>query len=81
MLRTFVSCALIVMLLRAPAALALDLWVDHDSMGGPCSDELTRDQVSSLSPWCTLGAAGSGVQPGDTVHVRGGPLIPEDLER
>ncbi|HLG19814.1 MAG TPA: right-handed parallel beta-helix repeat-containing protein [Bdellovibrionota bacterium] len=28
--------------------------------------------MSETSPWCTLGKAGSNVQPGDTVHVRGG---------
>jgi parallel beta-helix repeat protein len=48
------------------------LWVDINSVGGPCSDSRTRDEVTSKTPWCNLGPAGSQVLPGDTVHVRGG---------
>ncbi|HVK56785.1 MAG TPA: right-handed parallel beta-helix repeat-containing protein [Burkholderiales bacterium] len=48
------------------------LWVDINSVGGPCSDSRTRDEVTSETPWCNLGPAGSQVMPGDTVRVRGG---------
>ena len=49
-----------------------ELWVDIQSLGGTCSDDLTREQVSSSQPWCTLGITGDKVQPGDTVYVRAG---------
>jgi hypothetical protein len=51
---------------------ARDLWVDHDSKGGPCDDARSADTVSVTAPWCTLAQAGRSVAPGDTVTVRGG---------
>ena len=54
------------------AAAAADLWVDRNSLGGACDDARTRVQVSQMTPWCTLGTAGSAVLPGDVVHVRAG---------
>lgn len=48
------------------------LWVDRDSIGGPCSDEYSREEVNKMRPWCTLGVSGDKVQPGDLVHVREG---------
>lgn len=53
-------------------AQALELWVDKGSLGGPCSDNRTREEVSKATPWCTLGVAGHSAQPDDTVNVRGG---------
>ncbi len=49
-----------------------ELWVDHDSLGGPCDDERARAEVDAASPWCTLATAALNVAPGDTVHVRAG---------
>jgi parallel beta-helix repeat protein len=46
--------------------------VDRDSRGGTCSDSFSRGEVGETTPWCTLGAAGAGVEPGDVVHVRAG---------
>ncbi|MEZ4708394.1 MAG: right-handed parallel beta-helix repeat-containing protein [Caldilineaceae bacterium] len=57
---------------EAQADAPRNLWVDIQSLGGACSDNLTREQVSSSQPWCTLGVTGDKVQPGDTIHVRGG---------
>jgi parallel beta-helix repeat protein len=54
------------------AAGAADLWVDRNELGGACDDGRPRVQVSETTPWCTLSAAGSGVLPGDVVHVRAG---------
>jgi parallel beta-helix repeat protein len=54
------------------SAQAAELWVDRDSLGGTCSDGRSREDVSETTPWCTLGAAGSGVEPGDVVRVRAG---------
>lgn len=58
--------------LYAQAEAPRELWVDVQSLGGTCSDAYTRAEVSSSQPWCTLGVTGDKVQPGDTVHVRGG---------
>ncbi len=55
-----------------PPAMAADLWVDRDSLGGQCSDARSRAQVTKSTPWCTLIPPATLVQPGDTVHVRGG---------
>jgi hypothetical protein len=49
-----------------------ELWVDRNSLGGSCSDNSSREEVSKSTPWCTLGMAGSQAQPGDTVVVRKG---------
>ena len=54
------------------AALAADLWVDANSIGGTCSDSIHRDDVRKNNPWCSLGIAANNVQPGDVVHVREG---------
>ncbi len=51
---------------------AQELWVDRNSIGGTCSDDRPREEVSKSTPWCSLGLAGSETQPGDTVWVRKG---------
>src|SRR5262245_582797 len=68
---------LLVMLAVQPASAAplRPLWVDHDSKGGPCSDNYSADDnaaAKGAKPWCTLGAAGEAVRAGDQVTVRGG---------
>jgi hypothetical protein len=54
------------------AAAARDLWVDIDSLGGPCSDARTRSEVGPATPWCNLGPAGDQAIAGDVVTVRQG---------
>lgn len=49
-----------------------ELWVDRNSLGGPCSDSRSRFQISQSMPWCTIGRAAVGVLPGDAVYVREG---------
>jgi parallel beta-helix repeat protein len=49
-----------------------ELWVDRNSLGGPCDDTRARAVVTESTPWCTLEAAGATVEPGDTVIVREG---------
>jgi parallel beta helix pectate lyase-like protein/di-heme oxidoreductase (putative peroxidase) len=73
-LRASLACAVCVlgMFAQAPVAAARDVWVDHDSRGGPCDDARTAAQNSMTAPWCTLAAAGNKAEPGDTVRVRGG---------
>ena len=51
---------------------AADLWVDKNSLGGPCDDSRLRAQVGKSTPWCTLMAAGNNVIAGDVVRVREG---------
>ena len=70
--RTLLACLALGGTLCATHARALELWVDHDSMGGPCDDARDRTTVAQQTPWCTLAAAGVAVQAGDTVHVRQG---------
>ncbi len=50
----------------------LELWVDRESLGGLCSDQRSRQEVSPQTPWCTLGKAGLQAIAGDTVYVRQG---------
>jgi hypothetical protein len=73
-LRASLTCAVCVlgMCAHAPVVAARDVWVDHDSRGGPCDDARTAAQNSMTAPWCTLAAAGNKAEPGDTVRVRGG---------
>src|SRR5262245_4541807 len=73
-LRPSLACAVCVlgMCAQAPVVAARDVWVDHDSRGGPCDDARTAAQNSMTAPWCTLAAAGNKAEPGDTVRVRGG---------
>jgi parallel beta-helix repeat protein len=49
-----------------------ELWVDRQSIGGPCSDHRPRARVTSASPWCTLVPAVAAVEAGDVVIVREG---------
>jgi hypothetical protein len=46
--------------------------VDRDSVGGGCSDERPRGEVSESSPWCSLGRAVEAAPAGSTVRVRRG---------
>ena len=48
------------------------LFVDKDSVNGPCSDEYSRGQNSLSKPWCTIQRAADLVEPGDTVRVERG---------
>jgi parallel beta-helix repeat protein len=52
-----------------------ELWVDKNSLGGPCSDSRSAGSVTRTTPYCTLWAAISHVVPGDFVHVRGGTYV------
>ena len=51
------------------------MWVDRNSLGGPCNDSRSRVQVSAATPWCTLGKAGVNAQPGDVVYGMDGQSI------
>ena len=65
----------LLLILSALPAHARNLWVDHDSRGGGCSDAVSADMNAAGNgsrPWCTLGAAGKNVRAGDVVLVRGG---------
>ncbi|MBW2454455.1 MAG: right-handed parallel beta-helix repeat-containing protein [Deltaproteobacteria bacterium] len=66
------SGGLVGLVLWTSPVVADDLWVDHESLGGPCDDGRGRAEVESATPWCTLATAALNVEPGDTVHVRGG---------
>ena len=57
--------------LSGQSAVARELWVDHDSKGGACSDARAAGSVAQTTPWCTLGAAANKVAPGDLVRGRG----------
>ena len=65
-------------LIAAGAAVAFDgaepvVWVDRDSIGGPCSDERSAEEAASeASPWCTIERAVEEAPPGSTVVVRAG---------
>ncbi len=63
--------ALAALLVPTPS-FARELWVDHDSIGGPCANGREPADVTQATPWCTLGVAAPQVLPGDTVHVRAG---------
>jgi len=71
MIRTLSAAALFV-LLTPLQSLAADLWVDRNSIGGPCNDSRSRSEVSESAPWCLLAPAANSVQAGDVVHVREG---------
>lgn len=62
----------VAVLVTAASTRAADLWVDHESLGGPCDDARDRAEIAQTSPWCTLATAAQNVAPGDTVHVRAG---------
>ncbi len=63
---------LAVILVASQTVHAAHLWVDRNSIGGSCDDSRHRDDVTEVTPWCTLGVSANNVQPGDTVHVREG---------
>lgn len=63
---------LLLMFFCIDSAYGQELWVDRNSLGGSCSDDRLREEVSKRTPWCSLGIAGSQAQPGDTVTVREG---------
>ncbi len=72
MRKTLAVICLLLMSLYLNIAQGQALWIDRNSIGGPCSDDRSREEVSQTSPWCTLGMAGSKVEAGDTVWVREG---------
>ena len=49
-----------------------NLFVDGDSLNGPCSDAISRVQNSFSSPFCTIQRAADVVEPGDRVRVERG---------
>jgi Right handed beta helix region len=65
------------------AAQAPELYVDRDSVGGGCSDDRPRGEVSESSPWCSLDRAIEAAPAGSTVLVRRGtyPGLMVDAER
>ena len=57
-----------------------ELWVDQAA--SMCADTLTRDQVTRARPWCTIQAAATHVDPGDSVYVMPGHYLgPVQLRR
>jgi hypothetical protein len=56
----------------AECASAATLYVDKDSVGGPCSDARSPGQVSEAAPWCSLDHAARAAPAGSTVLVRRG---------
>jgi len=57
----------------AQARPAATVYVDHDSIGGPCSDARpARAAVSTATPWCSLDRAVAAAPSGATVLVRRG---------
>lgn len=63
-------------LLAAPTVATADLVVDQASLGGPCSDARTVEQVSPLTPWCTLPRAVVAAPSGSLVTVRAATYPP-----
>jgi parallel beta helix pectate lyase-like protein len=64
------SMIVMAIFLAAMPALAVDFYVDKDSIGGPCSN--SNEGVEITAPWCSIGTANVSSGAGDTVHIRAG---------
>src|SRR4051812_45714736 len=74
LLRRFAPCAVIAALFAALAPVTAadnSLYVDANSRGGSCADNRAPDQVTALTPWCSLSRALDATPAGRTVVVRG----------
>lgn len=65
-------CTGLAVLALSSTVWSAELWVDRNSLGGPCDDGRAREQVTFTSPWCTLAGIGNRLQPGDVIRVREG---------
>jgi hypothetical protein len=58
--------------LPAPSELDFTLFVDRDSVNGPCSDGYSRVENSLSRPFCSIQRAADLVEPGDAVRIERG---------
>src|SRR5262245_18323421 len=68
-----VRTLILVGLVTPASAAGVDLWVDEANPG--CSYMLTREQVTSSMPCCSLVMAATSARAGDTVRIRPGSYV------